>query len=426
MNKAVNYFIRYLKKCACLDQELHSNPPEIVRIFMVLISTFACVIVLDVSFRYSSVFKAHQTPDIPSWVAAIILTCNGLESPFGQPFNIIVGTLASSFIGICLAKLWMLNPENEDTLWVCAALSAAITSIMMSAIKSIHPAACSAGLLPIFSPRVRSLGWFYLVIQLVSGIIIILVSMVFGNIYAQYPLYWLLPPKLDDTANTQHILSKAATKTTLSNDGFTSTTSVALVAAQDPNNLSHNDDTEDGDKDHTNDPSPEPYMPASSNQSNSNGIEPIASTSSYQSFLSRAPTQEDDEDAISELASRTRTRVEGLRLRAIDSIRATASYAARGHQYLRPIPTSVQSTARMVERHPGLDLNKTVIITATDYSFPSNVNFSFLDKSLLSNIQKKLLLLDKALQLERLKRIKTFEPNHGNNVNTIKKTKSTL
>lgn len=130
--------------------------------------------------------------------ATVILTNNYLESPFGQPLPLATGTIISAIIGTGLTKLFMLNPANEEYLWVCGVLAVAISSVIMGLTGTLHPAAASTALLCATSKEIREqLGWFYLVNQIVISIITIGIACLFGNMYSRYPLYWLLPPRLE-------------------------------------------------------------------------------------------------------------------------------------------------------------------------------------------------------------------------------------
>lgn len=140
----------------------------------------------------------------------MILTNNYLESPFGQPFAIFFGTLCSAVIGVGLTKLFLLaGASGESHLWICGALSVAIASIFMSHTHTLHPAAASTALICSINAEIRHLGWFYLADQVICGVIVISIACLFGNMYARYPLYWFLPPKLSapkpaDNKNSLH------------------------------------------------------------------------------------------------------------------------------------------------------------------------------------------------------------------------------
>lgn len=119
-----------------------------------------------------------------------------VESPLGQPRNTFFGTLVSSFLGICITKLFMLNQNNEQYLWIAGALCVGVASIAMSVTKTVHPPGGAAALLCAIDNDVRAMGWFYLVVQIVSGLEILAVACLFNNIQRRYPLYWWTPTSL--------------------------------------------------------------------------------------------------------------------------------------------------------------------------------------------------------------------------------------
>lgn len=90
----------------------------------------------------------------------------------------------------------MLNPANEEYLWVAGALCVGVASISMSLTKTVHPPGGAAALLCAIDPQVRDLGWFYLVVQIVSGLEMITVACLFNNVQRKYPLYWWTPQSL--------------------------------------------------------------------------------------------------------------------------------------------------------------------------------------------------------------------------------------
>lgn len=433
-----NFLVRYVLKFFCVYDTATEPPPEIVRIFWVLLSTFACTIAIEATFKYSPLFISHNVPVIiPSWVASLILTCNGLESPFGQPYNIVVGTFICSLLGVILTKLWLLIPSNEDTLWVCGALSASLASVLLTYAQVVHPAACSAALIPVINKPVRSLGWYYLVVQLVTSALVLPISAVFANIYAQYPLYWLLPPKLeDDAANFQDIDEKDVDNLVRQETRSGEPTSDArvsplnigpensIVGGTSTNKVNGDDSiSQEG-------PAPVPYTGENIELQPEPTHRPVPDSVSLDYSLSREPTQEDDDAFTPEAISRTRTWINAIKLRGAKTLnnlettpsRASFSAMAANTNYLKRIETSTASTMRMALRFPKLSLRRSVIISARDYSIPPTIHFSVLDKGVLVSIQRKLLILElNSQQKRRLSRSVTL-PNlsrshnhHSNN-----------
>jgi hypothetical protein len=373
--------------------------------------------VIEATFKYAPLFINHKVPIIiPSWVASMILTCNGLESPFGQPYNIVVGTFICSLLGVILTKLWLLIPSNEETLWVCGALASSLASVLLSYAQVVHPAACSAALIPVINNAVRSLGWYYLVVQLVTSALVISVSALFANIYAQYPLYWLLPPKLkDDAADFQDLDKKEVDIPTRQKTRSRESILNAAVSSLDigPENSivgsTHKNTRKDDDDILQEGPVPVPYT------ENDIALQPepthrsVSDAASLDYSVSREPTQEDDDAFNPAAVSRTRSWVNGIKLRGAKTLnlleatpsRASLSAMAANTFYLKRIETSTASTMRMASLFPNLDLNMSVIISARDYSIPPTIHFSVLDKGVLISIQRKLLILELNAQRKR-------------------------
>jgi hypothetical protein len=174
--------------------------PDIVRAGWVLVSTFTGIILVMCTLKYGAVFKDRGSPEfIPSWAATAILIYNVVESPLGQPRSTFFGNFISTFVGICITKLFMLNSNNEQYLWVSGALCVGVASIVMSFTKTLHPPGGASALLCSIDQQVRDLGWFYLVIQIVSGLIMLAVACLFNNIQRRFPLYWWTPNTLRAT-----------------------------------------------------------------------------------------------------------------------------------------------------------------------------------------------------------------------------------
>lgn len=171
--------------------------PDILRAAWVLVSTFTGIILVMCTLKYGAPFQAHGSPEfIPSWAATAILIYNVVESPLGQPRNTFFGSLISTFLGICITKLFMLNSNDEQYLWVSGALCVAVASIAMSFTKTLHPPGGACALLCSIDKQVRDMGWFYLVVQIVSALIMLAVACLFNNVQRRFPLYWWTPNTL--------------------------------------------------------------------------------------------------------------------------------------------------------------------------------------------------------------------------------------
>lgn len=176
---------------------------EIATLFWVMISSFVSMLILESIFRFDDTFRNRHVPTIlPSWAASIILVFNAIDSPLAQPRNCFIGTMVSSVIGVCLTKLWLINPENNNYMWLCGALSVAISTVIMRLLNCLHPPAGAAALMPSVTPQVRDLGWYYLLVQLICGPLLLFIACLMNNIARRYPMYWWTPENLSSSLST--------------------------------------------------------------------------------------------------------------------------------------------------------------------------------------------------------------------------------
>jgi CBS-domain-containing membrane protein len=103
---------------------------------------------------------------------------------------VYLGTFLSSLTGIIITKLFMTNPAMEKYLYLAGALSTATASVVMSLTNSVHPPAGAAAYIAAADDQIRALGWFYLVVQIVTFLIMIGVACIFNNVADRYPLAW--------------------------------------------------------------------------------------------------------------------------------------------------------------------------------------------------------------------------------------------
>lgn len=361
MSPSSNPLLIYALKFFCLHKQTTYRPPDIVRIFFVLISSFASIIALEGTFKYGPVFTQHLAPIIvPSWAATIILTCNALESPLGQPLSLFFGTFFASVLGIGLTKLWILKDTHMETLWVCGAVALALSSIMMSHTKLVHPAAGSAALLAAINPEIRAMGWFYLVVQIVTALIVICVGSIFANIYSQYPLYWALPPKL----------SKVIPAPSLDKDDAVLTHTTHVLGTHSADSQTTHVDTSSAKMD--------------TNYDNKS----FTSVSD-----SRYTTPDDEKDIDTSLnINHSHTAAHGLATSVGNALTRVVSES----RYLTRILSTTESTNRLSSKFPNVDLQSAALVSPNEFSFPASLTFTSEDRGILISIQRKLAALSVA------------------------------
>lgn len=121
---------------------------------------------------------------VGSFGATSVLVYGVINSPLAQPRNVFGGHVVSAIIGTTVGYL-------VPTLWLAAAISVALSIVGMQITKTLHPPGGATALIAIIgSEKIKSLGFFYVLSPIASGVLILLVvAMIFNNITPsrQYP-----------------------------------------------------------------------------------------------------------------------------------------------------------------------------------------------------------------------------------------------
>ncbi len=122
---------------------------------------------------------------IGSFGASSVLIYGAIQSPLAQPRNLVGGHLISAFIGVCVFKL------VPEIIWVTAPLAVSLSIIAMQFTKTLHPPGGATALIAVIgSEKIKSLGFFYVLSPVLSGVLILLtVALIFNNITSErkYP-----------------------------------------------------------------------------------------------------------------------------------------------------------------------------------------------------------------------------------------------
>ncbi|WEW56530.1 hypothetical protein PRK78_001976 [Emydomyces testavorans] len=196
-----------------LGHRLH--PPKkvgnVLVMFWSLIGVFSGLLIVTAVSAHIPSFRQHGAPVIlGSFGAAAVLEYCAIESPLAQPRNALFGQFFSALVGICVAKLFALNPNHENLYWIAGPIACAAATLVMIVTKTIHPPAGATGLLAVVDPKIRHLGWFLLPIVLLSSVLILISAVLFNNIQRRFPLHWWTPESLlptirekDDGSSTE-------------------------------------------------------------------------------------------------------------------------------------------------------------------------------------------------------------------------------
>jgi len=121
---------------------------------------------------------------VGSFGATSVLIYGVINSPLAQPRNVFGGHLVSAIVGTAVAYF-------IPTLWLAAAVAVALSIVAMQVTKTLHPPGGATALIAVIgSTKIKSLGFFYVLNPIASGVMILLiVAMIFNNITPsrQYP-----------------------------------------------------------------------------------------------------------------------------------------------------------------------------------------------------------------------------------------------
>jgi CBS domain-containing membrane protein len=113
---------------------------------------------------------------IGSFGASSVLIYGAIQSPLAQPRNLVGGHLISAFIGVCVYKL------IPDPIWISAPLAVSLSIVAMQMTKTLHPPGGATALIAVIgTPKIRDLGFMYVLSPVLSGVLILLLVAIVAN-----------------------------------------------------------------------------------------------------------------------------------------------------------------------------------------------------------------------------------------------------
>ncbi len=115
---------------------------------------------------------------IGSFGASCVLVYGVIESPLAQPRNLVGGHVVSAIVGVTIQKLL------PETIWIAAPLAVALSIVLMQVTKTLHPPGGATALIAVTgSAQITSLGYWYVLNPVLSGVLILLAAaLIFNNI----------------------------------------------------------------------------------------------------------------------------------------------------------------------------------------------------------------------------------------------------
>jgi CBS-domain-containing membrane protein len=125
---------------------------------------------------------------IGSFGASAVLIYGAIRSPLAQPRNLLGGHIISAVIGVAIYNVF------HADLWLASSLAVATAIAAMHATKTLHPPGGATALIAVIgSGKIHDLGYFYAVMPVgVGAIIMLIVSLLVNNIpkTRRYPEFW--------------------------------------------------------------------------------------------------------------------------------------------------------------------------------------------------------------------------------------------
>lgn len=122
---------------------------------------------------------------IGSFGASSVLIYGIVNSPLAQPRNLVGGHVICALVGVTVHYII----PNE--IWLSSAFAVSLSIVMMQITKTLHPPGGATALIAnIGSEKVTSLGYFYVLSPVLSGVLILLlVALIVNNMtsHRSYP-----------------------------------------------------------------------------------------------------------------------------------------------------------------------------------------------------------------------------------------------
>ncbi|AFL84578.1 CBS-domain-containing membrane protein [Belliella baltica DSM 15883] len=123
---------------------------------------------------------------IGAFGATSVILFGNPHGPFAQPRNLFLGSLISAVIGVTVYKFFYI----ESMIWFSPALSVSLAILAMQYTKTLHPPGGAIALIAnIGSDEIKSMGYFYVINPILTGIIILFVMAILFNNLSKNRVY---------------------------------------------------------------------------------------------------------------------------------------------------------------------------------------------------------------------------------------------
>lgn len=125
---------------------------------------------------------------IGSFGASAVLVYGAISSPLAQPRNLVLGHVLSAVVGVTVVICFGAQP------WYAPGLAVATAIALMTVTGTLHPPGGATALIAVIgSPSIHALGYWYVLVPVGLGALILLMVALLANNFwpsRRYPLYW--------------------------------------------------------------------------------------------------------------------------------------------------------------------------------------------------------------------------------------------
>jgi CBS-domain-containing membrane protein len=165
------------------------SPPR-VNVFEVLwswLGSFLGIAAVSLA-HYTLLDQAGLMMIIGSFGASAVLIYGAVRSPLAQPRNLLGGHILSAIVGVTACKLLGNQP------WLAAAAAVSVSIAVMHLTSTLHPPGGATALIAVIGgDSVHHLGYFYVVMPVALGaVLMLIVALIVNNIprARKYPEFW--------------------------------------------------------------------------------------------------------------------------------------------------------------------------------------------------------------------------------------------
>ena len=178
-----------MKKFFKQFKKINSEPIEKANIIWSWIGSFLGILAISY-FHQDFLDDKDLTLVVGSFGASAVLVYGAVNSPLSQPRNLVGGHLISAIIGVISFKFL------SGTIMLCSAFAVATSILAMQLTLTLHPPGGATALIAVIgSNQIHELGFFYVLVPVTSGALILLISALIVN---NIPAHRYYPESLKD------------------------------------------------------------------------------------------------------------------------------------------------------------------------------------------------------------------------------------